>query len=104
MKKVSAGSVLDEQPEAGHEQDLYGNQLSTEYAADLSSVGDDDIDAFFERGYIAFERAFSPAEVRDALSLCAAADMCNDAWNTEHYQLSNDCEDFKLYASSNRKK
>lgn len=68
MKKVSAGPVLDEQPEVGHEQDLYGNQLSTEYAADLSSVEDDDIDAFFERGYIAFERAFSPAEVRDALS------------------------------------
>ena len=69
MNKIPAGPlVLDEQPEAPHERDLYGNRISTEYTADFSSFGDDDIDAFFDRGYIAFERAFSSDQVRDAQS------------------------------------
>ena len=69
MNKVSADPpVLDEQPEVSHERDLYGNRISTKYTANFSSFGDDDIDAFFEHGYIAFECAFSPDQVRDARS------------------------------------
>ena len=69
MNKIPAGPpVLDKQPEAPHERDLYGNRISTEYTTDFSSFGDDDIDAFFDRGYIAFERAFSSDQVRDAQS------------------------------------
>lgn len=68
MKKVSAGPILDETPTVQHQQDLYGSSLSMEYVADLSSIDDDAIDSFFDRGYLAIERAFSPAQIRDAQS------------------------------------